>query len=316
MPIGMVVAYSGYTLAGGVGSPDFTNAIANLGDNQYEFVAMPYTDSNSLLMWESEFGMTDAGRWGWMRQLYGLLYSAMRGTYSALLLFGDSRNSPVTTVMGIEATMQSPAYEVAAAYCAKAAAALTIDPARPLQTLHLQGVLAAPKPDRFVLTELNDLAMNGIATQRTFDGSNTPQISRETLTYQLNLYGQPDDAFELVTTMETLATLIRNFRYVITTKYPRHKLADDGTLFSPGQAIVTPNIIKAEIVAQYSIDEFNGLVEDSADFIANLDVERDEQDPNRVNVLYPPALMNQLRMFAVLAQFRLQYNAVNSANPT
>jgi hypothetical protein len=38
-------------------------------------------------------------------------------------------------------------------------------------------------------------------------------------------------------------------------------------------------------------------------------VERDVNDPNRVNVLYPPDLINQLRVFAVLAQFRLQYNA-------
>ena len=37
-------------------------------------------------------------------------------------------------------------------------------------------------------------------------------------------------------------------------------------------------------------------------------VERDPNNPNRVNVLYPPDLINQLRMFAVLAQFRLQYD--------
>ena len=43
-------------------------------------------------------------------------------------------------------------------------------------------------------------------------------------------------------------------------------------------------------------------------FKNNLIVERDPNDPNRVNVLYPPDLINQLRIFAVLAQFRLQYN--------
>ena len=43
-------------------------------------------------------------------------------------------------------------------------------------------------------------------------------------------------------------------------------------------------------------------------FQANLLVERDANDPNRVNVLYPPDLINQLRVFAVLAQFRLQYD--------
>ena len=37
-------------------------------------------------------------------------------------------------------------------------------------------------------------------------------------------------------------------------------------------------------------------------------VERDPNDANRLNVLYPPDLINQLRVFAVLAQFRLQYD--------
>jgi hypothetical protein len=53
---------------------------------------------------------------------------------------------------------------------------------------------------------------------------------------------------------------------------------------------------------------YNGLVEDLTNFKRNLLVERDPNDPNRVNVLYPPDLINQLRTFAVLAQFRLQYD--------
>ena len=60
--------------------------------------------------------------------------------------------------------------------------------------------------------------------------------------------------------------MLRNQRHAITTKYPRHKLANDGTRFGPGQAIVTPGIIKAELVAQYRHDEWNGLVEDTRNF--------------------------------------------------
>jgi phage tail sheath gpL-like len=56
------------------------------------------------------------------------------------------------------------------------------------------------------------------------------------------------------------------------------------------------------------MDEFNGLVENTRAFKRNLIVERDPNNPNRLNVLYPPDLVNQLRMFAVLAQFRLQYD--------
>ena len=190
---------------------------------------------------------------------------------------------------------------------AKAARGLTNDPARPLQTLALNSILAAPLHERFNRMELNAIAGYGIATQE-MGSEGVPMILRETTTYQLNLYGQGDDAYELVTTLATLARLLRNQKQAITSKFPRHKLANDGTRFGPGQAIVTPGIIKAELVAEYRQDEYNGLVEDTKSFKNNLLVERDPNNPNRVNVLYPPDLINQLRVFAVLAQFRLQYD--------
>ena len=315
LPPGLIITYSnpvaGTTnmgmCAGGVGTPVFTNAIANLGETEFEYVALPYTDSTTLLAFETEFGFGDNGRWGWMRQLYGHLFSAKRDTYSNLVTWGLTRNGKVTSVMAIEPQMPPPAYEITACYAAKAARALINDPARPLQTLHLESMLPAPFKSRFNLPELNTFANSGLATQRTLS-DNVPMIARETTTYQLNLYGYGDDAFSLVTTLATLAKLIRNQRYAITTKFPRMKLADDGTRFGAGQAIVTPSIIKAELVAEYNLDMFNGLVENLAAFKAHLIVERDPNDPNRVNGLYPPDLVNQLRVFAVLNQFRLQYN--------
>ncbi|MNG36594.1 hypothetical protein D3C85_1868830 [compost metagenome] len=44
-------------------------------------------------------------------------------------------------------------------------------------------------------------------------------------------------------------------------------------------------------------------------FAQHLVVERDSQDPSRVNVLFPPDYINGLRIFAMLNQFRLQYDA-------
>jgi phage tail sheath gpL-like len=307
MPIGLTVTYSSPTLTGGAGIPIFDTAISNLGEAEAEFVCLPFTDSTSLLAWETEFGFSDSGRWGWMRQKFGSIWSAYRGLYSACLAFGQSRNSPQVSTLSIEPHVPSPIYEIAAAYTGKAARGYTNDPARPLQSLHLNGTLPARLHDRFIMSELNTLALNGMATQRT-ESDNVPMISRETTMYQLNLYGYPDDAYTDATTLATLARLLRNQRQAITSKWPRHKLADDGTRFGAGQAIVTPMSIKAELVAQYRIDEFNGLVENAAAFKANLIVERDSNDPTRVNVLYPPDLINGLRIFAVLAQFRLQYN--------
>jgi phage tail sheath gpL-like len=308
LPPGVTLAYSTLgDLATGAGVPVMTTAISSLGERQFEFVAMPYTDATSMFAWEQEFGFSDTGRWGWMRQLYGHIFSAMRGLYADLLTFGQSRNSPQMSVMAVELDTPTPAYEWAAAYCAKAARGLTNDPARPLQTLALEGCKPAPLHQQFDMQETNAFAGSGLATQASPTGG-APMIMRETTTYQLNLYGQGDDAYELVTTLATLARLMRNQKGAITTKFPRHKLANDGTRFGPGQAIVTPGIIAGELVAQYRQDEYLGLVEDVRSFKKNLIVERDPQNPNRVNVLYPPDLINQLRVFAVLAQFRLQYD--------
>jgi phage tail sheath gpL-like len=304
--LGITMPATGF-LTGGVGTPDFTTAISNMGEEPFEYVAMTYTDSDSLFAWDQEFGFTDQGRWGWQRELFGGVYSAKRGLYADLLLFGDQYNSGVESIMGFEVASPSPSFEWAAAYTAKAQRALINDPARPLQALTLNQIKAAPIHQRFDFVELNSIASNGLAIQK-IGGDNQPMIAREQTTYQVNIYGQPDDAYELVTTLATLAKLLRNQKAAITSKFPRHKLADDGTRFGPGQAIVTPGIIKSELISQYEQDSYNGLVENLSAFKRNLLVERDPNDPNRVNVLYPPDLINQLRIFAVLAQFRLQYD--------
>ena len=308
VPVGLLITPPvGNKLAGGTGTVDLTVAIANLGDEIYEYVATGFTDSTNLAALEAEYGFSDTGRWGWMRQLYGHVFGAYKGTMSELTLLGPDNNSGVLSVLGIEANSPTPTWNWAAAYAAKAARALLNDPARPLQTLVLEGCLPAPKHQRFTKANCNSLAGVGIATQGVNDDG-IPAILRESTTYQKNLYGQGDDAYELVPTLATLAALFRSQRHAITSKYPRHKLADDGTRFGAGQAIVTPKIIKAELIAQYRADEFLGRVENAQAFKSNLIVERDPNDPNRINVLYPPDLINQLRVFAVLAQFRLQYN--------
>lgn len=315
IPIGLGLTLPvNFTLTGGTGSPNLATAIANLGDQIYEYVATGFTDSTSLALLEIEYGFSDTGRWGWLRQLYGHLFAAKNGAittdstgYSDLITYGPSNNSGVLSILGVEAYSPTPPWCWAAAYAAKAARALLDDPARPLQTLSLEGCLPAPKHQRFTKTQCNNLAGVGIATQAVSDDG-TPGILRETTTYQKNLYGQGDDAYELVPTLATLAALFRRQRQAITSKFPRSKLADDGTRFGSGQAIVTPKTIKAELIAQYRQDEFLGLVENGDAFKANLIVERDSNDPNRINVLYPPDLINQLRVFAVLAQFRLEYN--------
>ena len=130
-------------------------------------------------------------------------------------------------------------------------------------------------------------------------------IERPITTYRTNAFGLPDASYLDVNTLLTLSYLRWSMRARIASKYGRHKLANDGTLYGAGQAVVTPKVIKAELISLFREWEEAGLVEGIEQFIADLIVERDPTDANRLNALIPPDLVNQLRVFAGQVQFRV-----------
>jgi len=84
-----------------------------------------------------------------------------------------------------------------------------------------------------------------------------------------------------------------------------HALADDGTQYAPGQAVVTPRVIRGELLSLFRELEQAGLVENFDQFKADLLVVRSNQDRSRVNAVIPPDIINQFRVFAAAVQFRL-----------
>lgn len=301
-PDGLTVTVT--AMAGGVGTPDLDAAIAVLGDEPFEFLCGPWADATSLDAWKAL--MNDStGRWSWSRQLYGHVYTASRGTLGELVALGDTRNDAHVTVYGFEKPSPDPVWRQAAAYAARQAVFISADPARPTQTGELNSLTPAPAGERFMLLERQSLLSHGIAT--AYASSGTQRIERAVTTYQKNDYGQADNSYLDSETLHQSAYIIRFLKGRITSKYGRHKLANDGTRFGAGQAIVTPAVIRAELIAGYYILEQMGIVENAEAFAKHLVVERSLTDPTRVNVLYPPDLVNQLRVFALQYQFRLQY---------
>lgn len=302
LPAGVTVTIA--PMSGGSGTPDLTAALASMGDEEYDFIIHPFSDSGSLDAFRVVMNDT-TGRWAYDRQIYGHVYTAMRGSVGSLNSFGVGRNDQHMTIAGFDTAAPNLLWEFAASYGARNAVFIAADPARPTQTGEQIGVLASPSHAQFIKTERQTLLNSGIAT--SFVSGGVVRIERAITTYQKNLWGQSDPSYLDSETMHTLAYVIRRLRYSVTQKYPRHKLADDGTRYGAGQAIVTPKVIRGEILAAYAEMEQMGIVENFKAFEAALIVERDAQNPNRVNVLFPPDLVNQLRIFAVLAQFRLQY---------
>lgn len=289
-------------MTGGATVPSLATALANLGDLPFDFIVFPFTDTSSL---DALKGLLDdiTGRWAWSRQIYGHGFAAKAGTLSGLTTFGTARNDQHVSVMGFNDS-PTPAHIWAAAVGGAAAASLRVDPALPLQTVVLKGVLAPPIPSRFPLTDRNTLLFDGVSTF-TVDDDGTVRIENLITTYQKNGFGMPDDSYLEIETLFTLAFMLRFYRSRITSKFARTKLAADGTRFPAGSNIVTPKIIKAEMYAAGVELESLGIVQGVSTWGPQIIVEKNALNPNRVDVLLPAALINQLRIFAVLAQFRL-----------
>ncbi len=154
------------------------------------------------------------------------------------------------------------------------------------------GIAPAPAGERFTLTERQSLLTHGIATASYSGGAQ--RIERGITSYQRNAFDQSDDSYLDSESLHQSAYVISYLKSVITSKYGRHKLANDGTRFGAGQAIVTPNVIRGELMASYYALERLGIVENADAFAQYLVVERSATNPNRLNVLFPPDLVNQL----------------------
>lgn len=284
-------------MAAGATNPALATAIAALGNEQYQTVVVGYEDAANLTSIETEL----LNRWGPMQQKEGQAFVGTSGTHAAAVTFGDTRNSQFLTIANAGKS-PTPWWEWASVMAA--IDAFEPDPARPRQTLLLPGLLAPAPQDRYTRDEREILLNHGISTF-TVDAGGNVLVERIITTYKTNPLGVADPSYLDIETMRTIAYLRLSVRTRIALRFPRYKLANDGTRFGAGQAIVTPVIIRAELLALFREWEEAGLAEGFAQFSADLVVERNANDPNRLDAIIPPDVINQFRVFAGKLQFRL-----------
>jgi len=297
LPDGLAVVVT--TPTAGTGSIDPSGIWANLGDDHYTDIAMVDIVTAELAEVETEM----ADRWGPERQIDAQVFMGLNDTYANLAALGAARNSPHTTFIGHNQS-PTPSYQWAAALCGVAAKYLAIDPARPLQTLELKGVLPPLANKQFTKSERNLLLYDGISTfMTTVDGR--VLIERAITAYQTNAYGAADTAYLDLNTKATLSYLRFSFRTLWQNRYPRHKLRANGDRIPAGQAIMTPNLAKAEAVAWFRQMEDLGLLEDVDQFKRDLIIEINESDPTRLDIKISPNVVNQLRVLGMQVAFLL-----------
>lgn len=292
-------AYAITAFAGGTGNPSPATALALLGDNWFQAIATAYTDAANLTVLEND----QFDRWGPLRATEGHVFGAIKGTVSSVGTFGLSRNSEhITLVQSVKEP--TPAYEKAAETMSIAAASASNDPARPIQNLAYKWSLPAAQSDRLTIQERQVLLVDGIATSYV-TAAGVMQVERLITTYQKNSAGGADVSYLDSETLFTLLYLRHDWEDTLRRKYPRSKLADDGNRFGPGQQVITPKGMKAEMVAKAIEWNTIGLVENIDSFKSLSFAERNVSDRNRMDNLLVPDLVNQLRIVGNRIQFIL-----------
>ena len=298
VPAGIVATFG--TPTEGTVDPDIDDALDEIGDTWFNILTSPYNDATNLGLVE-DYLEAQAGP---MVQRDGVYYCAKRGTRSELITFAtnSSRNSPYAVLIA-NTNVPHSNYEVSAAYAARVAESIMDDTAVPLHRMTLTSISPVPTTDRWTPIERNQLATNGIATLTHTLGVQT----EATVTmYLKNSAGASDIAYQQQNTVFQLMYLRYTFVNRILTRYPRAKLADNIDRIESGQQVMTPDVGKTEAVAWFSQLEAAGIVENITQFKNDIVVRRSESNPNRLEWLLPPDLVNQFIVGSADLQFLLQ----------
>lgn len=174
--------------------------------------------------------------------------------------------------------------ELAAAYGAVVAS--EEDPARPLNLLQLTGITAPALADRLSRTEQENALYNGVTPLEVGPGEKV-QIVRAITTYTLDAQSIPDISLLDLTTIRTLDYVRKACRERISLRFPREKLSER----------TAPKVRSELLDVLYKLEELE-IVEQVETNKDGLIVERDSQDPNRLNAKIPTDVVNGLHVFA------------------
>jgi phage tail sheath gpL-like len=285
-------------MSGGTSNPLLPTALANLADQNFDFIAMPYNDTGSLNAMEA-FLDDASGRWSWEEAIYGGAFCAFRGTLGACVSFGTARNDQHMAIMAYQGS-PDPVWIWTAEMTGRCAASLRVDPGLPLQYINT-GLQAPDIANRWTLGERNTLLYSGLSTFRVGDDG-TVIIERMATTYQENAAGAPDNSYLDVETPYGLMFVARDLSAYLLTRYARKKLVSDTTVILAGSNCVNAPMIKASVIMEYRALEAAGYTQNSATFARNVLVQ--DAGNGLVKILAPVDLVNQLRQIAILLQFR------------
>ena len=299
LPPGLTFSAANPQLINGAGVPTtgLQAALPSLGDMTFDGIVSPFTDGATLNVLAA-FLSDSVGRWSWQQQLYGFVFTAIRGTAGALTTFGTGRNDYTMSGMGFYDS-PTPAWLWAADYAGAAMVSLRADPGLPLQELALN-VLAPPVASRFPIAIRNTLLFDGISTFVVNDAGQAI-IDQAITFYQQDASLAPDTTWLYVETPFQVVDLTRDMRNRLQTTYGRKKLVADGSNIAGGSNQVTAQTVLATALGIYKGYCDAGRAQNYAAFKAG--AQSQNAGGGRLNLQLPFVLDSQLRQIVMSINF-------------
>ncbi|ORE90999.1 hypothetical protein [Aurantimonas sp. 22II-16-19i] len=299
------------TTTAGAGDPDLSGLLAQYADDPFDWTVSPWADDTNFARYLTL--MNDvSGRWAWNRQAYGHVFAVKTASTSAMTTFGLTKDTRHVSVIPqiTSAGNATPPWEFVAAEVARQVPWLSDgalgNVSRNQTGLEVQQVLA-PR-DRSLW--LNDYATrdafltSGISTWKVrADGAVT--IDKTVTMSRTDGAGNVDTTFRDIQKIGQGRYALRRFRARLQSEPGPKGIANS----NPGDllAITTVKDITATMIATAA--EMPGVLDNIAEFADRLDVQRNADNPNRVDIYAPLDMINPLDVIAANATIYSEYRS-------
>lgn len=203
----------------------------------------------------------------------------------------EDLNSQVLVVPSIPKS-PTPGFVMAAATMGVCAGLALNNPALPLKSVAVPGIVAPKEEDRLDLPNNNLLLKAGCALLVAADDG-TVYLSRIVTTYKHNAMGENDVSYQQLETVFTLARLRWDWNNDMSNKYPRAVIGSDDDQYGPGVPVITPTTGKAEIISKYEDWVKAGFCKNLALFRDNVVCIQDPDDEHALQWYVPADLVKQ-----------------------
>ncbi|MBI5562487.1 MAG: phage tail sheath subtilisin-like domain-containing protein [Deltaproteobacteria bacterium] len=277
------VTSSTTSMSGGATDPDIQDALTVALAGGYDIIVTPYNTQTPLASLRDHLDAVS----GPLEQRPAIGVYAVKNTLSdATTLAGQLNSGRLVGAFArySNTTRRNPPYEIASAVAAVMAS--EDDPARPLNGMNLNGIYPYSVADRLLRSEQESCMNNGVTPLEVGPGE-LVRIVRAVSTYTVDGNGIADPSLLDITTIRTLDYVRKAVRERIALRFPREKLSAK-----------TPQRVRAEIIDVLLKLEEAEIVENVADNLDGVTVERNASDANRLDAKIPTDVVNGLHVVA------------------